>query len=118
MFKTYFNDNQLVFLFSGLLSFLLSLFFYLKDKEKFSVLFLLLTALSVYCFAALLDPFLNIYDERFHALVAKNLMHHPLKPTLYDDPVVNMPYDRWDRYHIWLHKQLLGALSVLSCQGH
>ena len=114
MFKTYFNDNQLVFLFSGLLSFLLSLFFYLKDKEKFSILFLLLTALSVYCFAALLDPFLNIYDERFHALVAKNLMHHPLKPTLYDDPVVNMPYDRWDRYHIWLHKQPLFLWQIAA----
>lgn len=28
-------------------------------------------------------------------------------PTLYDDPIVNMPYDRWDKFHIWLHKQPL-----------
>ncbi len=34
-------------------------------------------------------------------------MYHPLMPTLYDDPVVNIAYDIWDRYHIWLHKQPL-----------
>ncbi len=34
-------------------------------------------------------------------------MNHPLMPTLYDDPIVNMDYGRWDRYHIWLHKQPL-----------
>ena len=55
----------------------------------------------------MLDPFLNQLDERFHALVAKNMMHHPLMPTLYDNPVVNMNYDRWDRLHIWVHKQPL-----------
>lgn len=114
MLNTYFTYNQLIFLFSGLICFLLSLHFYLRDKEKLSILFLLLTALSVYCFAALLDPFLNVYDERFHALVAKNFMHHPLKPTLYDDPVVNMPYDRWDRYHIWLHKQPLFLWQIAA----
>jgi len=107
MFKTYFNDNQIILLLSGLICFLLSLKFHLREKQKLSVIFLMLTAISIYCFAGLLDPFLNIYDERFHALVAKNLLNHPLKPTLYDDPIVNMPYDRWDRYHIWLHKQPL-----------
>lgn len=35
------------------------------------------------------------------------MMHHPLKPTLYDNEVVSMAYDRWDRAHIWLHKQPL-----------
>lgn len=35
------------------------------------------------------------------------MMNHPLMPTLYDDPVVTMAYDRWDRFHIWLHKQPL-----------
>lgn len=79
----------------------------LRNNERFSIVFLGLTAICIFSFSALLDPFLNIWDERFHALVAKNLMNHPLMPTLYDDPVVNMDYDRWDRYHIWLHKQPL-----------
>ena len=34
-------------------------------------------------------------------------MQHPLLPTLYDNPVVDMAYDRWDRAHVWLHKQPL-----------
>ena len=29
------------------------------------------------------DLFLHSWDERYHALVAKNLLQHPLLPTLY-----------------------------------
>jgi 4-amino-4-deoxy-L-arabinose transferase len=76
-------------------------------KKNITLLLLLLSALTFFSFAALLDPFLNIWDERFHALVAKNLMKHPLRPTLYDNPVITMEYDRWDRYTLWLHKQPL-----------
>jgi hypothetical protein len=111
----YFNDIQLAFLLSGFVCFLSSLVFLVKEKEQLTVITLILTALSIFCFAALLDPFLNIYDERFHALVAKNLMNHPLKPTLYDDPIVNMAYDRWDKYHIWLHKQPLFLWQIALC---
>jgi 4-amino-4-deoxy-L-arabinose transferase-like glycosyltransferase len=50
------------------------------------------------------DAFLHAWDERFHALVAKNLIAHPLRPTLYDAPV--LPYDArdWFANHVWLHK--------------
>lgn len=89
------------------MAFLFSLYFQIKQKEYYAIGFLILTALFIYSFTAVLDPFLNLWDERFHALVAKNLMHHPLMPTLYDNPIVNMAYDRWDRYAIWLHKQPL-----------
>jgi len=102
-----FSDTQVVLLALAVFAFLSSLYFHIKNKEHLSVVFLIITALLAFSFAALLDPFLNIWDERFHALVGKNLMKHPLMPTLYDDPVVNMAYDRWDRYHIWLHKQPL-----------
>ena len=104
---SYFTQIQITCLFVSILAFLSSLFFFIKGKEKLSIVLLILTSFSVYCFAGLLDPFLNIWDERFHALVAKNLMNHMFKPTLYDDPVVNMAYNYWDKYHIWLHKQPL-----------
>jgi hypothetical protein len=107
LFTTYFSQTQILLLIIASFSFLSGLIFHIKGKENIAVGFLLLTSFSVFCFAALLDPYLNLWDERFHALVAKNLMHHPLLPTLYDDPVVNIAYDRWDRYHIWLHKQPL-----------
>jgi len=102
-----FTNTQVILLAAAGIAFLSSLFFQLRRKEFLSVGFLFITALLVYSFAALLDPFLNLWDERFHALVAKNMIHHPLKPTLYDNPVADMAYDRWDRYTIWLHKQPL-----------
>lgn len=37
------------------------------------------------------DLYLHEWDERYHALVAKNLINHPLLPTLYDHPL--LPYD-------------------------
>lgn len=105
--KTYFDTTQVILLLLAGFFFIVSLFFQASKKEKYALLFLGLTALSIFSFAALLDPFINMWDERFHALVAKNMMKHPLMPTLYDDPIVNMAYDRWDRYYIWLHKQPL-----------
>jgi 4-amino-4-deoxy-L-arabinose transferase-like glycosyltransferase len=84
-----------------------SFYTFQKGKHNFTFLLVLLAAASLFSLGALLDPFLNIWDERFHALVAKNLMQHPLRPTLYDNPIVTMPYDRWDRYTLWLHKQPL-----------
>jgi 4-amino-4-deoxy-L-arabinose transferase len=104
---TYFDNTQLLMLGLAGFFFLASLFFQTSKRYKLSFVFLGLTAFFLFSFAALLDPFLNIWDERFHALVAKNLMNHPLMPTLYDDPVVDMLYDRWDRWHVWLHKQPL-----------
>jgi 4-amino-4-deoxy-L-arabinose transferase len=114
-FNFYFTWDQSIFLLSGLVFFLFSLLFQLNKRENISILFLALTAFFLFSFAALLDPFLNLYDERFHALVAKNMMDHPFKPTLYDDPVINMAYDRWDRYHIWLHKQPLFLWQIALC---
>jgi len=54
-----------------------------------------------------LDFCLHDWDERYHALVAKNMIHHPLKPTLYDNPVLPYDYRNWSENHIWLHKQPL-----------
>jgi len=115
MIDIYFDNTQVLLLTAALVSLLFSIAFHLRSKENLTVVFLVITALLVNSFAALLDPFLNIWDERFHALAAKNLMSHPFFPTLYDEPVVNMAYDRWDRYHIWLHKQPLFLWQIAVC---
>jgi 4-amino-4-deoxy-L-arabinose transferase-like glycosyltransferase len=112
---SYGNNMLTLSLFSAIIFLMSSISLHIIKKEKLSILFLLLTGFCFYCFAALLDPYINIWDERFHALVAKNLMKHPLLPTLYDDPIVNMAYDRWDRYHIWLHKQPLFLWQIALC---
>ena len=98
--------QKLLFL-TGLLSLAASVYANFTSREKLSVVFLLFFAFLINSLMASLDPFLNIWDERFHALVAKNLMKHPLMPTLYDNPVVDMAYNTWDSYHVWLHKQPL-----------
>ncbi len=51
------------------------------------------------------DFFLHTWDERYHALVAKNLINHPLTPTLYDNPILPYDYKNWGGNHIWVHKQ-------------
>ena len=38
------------------------------------------------------DMYLHEWDERFHAVVSKNIMTHPLKPTLYENPVLDYDY--------------------------
>ena len=53
------------------------------------------------------DDFLHKWDERYHALVAKNLINEPLKPTLYKVALLDYDYKNWYNNHIWLHKQPL-----------
>ncbi len=43
---------------------------------------------------------LNPWDERFHALVAKNLIADPLKSTLYRSPAVAFDYRDWASNHV------------------
>lgn len=54
------------------------------------------------------DPFLHPWDERYHALVSKNLIQHPFKPMLRVNPITDHfdPF-AWCCNHIWLHKQPL-----------
>lgn len=102
-----FSNNQLCLLLIGGICFATSLAFHVYKQETHALYFLVTAAFALFSFAAFLDPFLNLWDERFHALVAKNMLEHPLQPTLYADPVVQMAYDRWDRAIVWLHKQPL-----------
>ena len=53
------------------------------------------------------DPFLHNWDERFHALVARNLVHDPFKPMLIANPVAAYDFRDWKSNHVWLHKQPL-----------
>ncbi len=65
-----------------------------RQDEKLALL-LLVAAGFLLRFYAGSDLFLHNWDERYHALVARNLVFHPLKPTLYDNPVLrrNWPCD-------------------------
>jgi 4-amino-4-deoxy-L-arabinose transferase-like glycosyltransferase len=58
--------------------------------------------------AILADPFLHPWDERFHALVARNMITSPLVPILRVNPITDN-YDKfmWCCNHVWVHKQPL-----------
>lgn len=54
-----------------------------------------------------LDPYLHEWDERFHALVARNLMEDPWIPYLRKNPLVPFDANSWCCNSVWLHKQPL-----------
>src|SRR5271170_1548182 len=76
---------------------------FLHNRPRTSLTLLLLTSLFLKCFSASSD-YLHPWDERYHALVAKHLIDHPLIPTLYEDPVLHYDPADWEANHIWLHK--------------
>ncbi|MBS1623289.1 MAG: glycosyltransferase family 39 protein [Bacteroidetes bacterium] len=82
-------------------------FFFFRRRMMMSILALLMANLLLRVWSAGLDPFLNNWDEKFHALVALNLSHHWLKPTLVDRPYLPTDPHFWFYTHVWLHKQPL-----------
>lgn len=102
--------DSLMFLLIGFLIVLINSFFFLRSTRSntrvFSFLFLIGFTLFGIGFT-LIDPFLNEWDEQFHALVAKNLASHPFEPILIKDSPVPLDYKNWAQAHIWMHKQPL-----------
>ncbi len=87
------------------------------NKKTLALFFLLLAGFILRIFTAL-DPMLHDWDERYHALVAKNLISFPAKPMLYIEPLLDYNYKNWTHNHIWVHKQPVPlyamALSILT----
>ena len=87
---------------------MLSLYlFLLRNRPAAGVWCLFAGAFLLRWWMAGLDPYLNDWDERFHAIVAKNLMHNPLKPVLRLQPIMPYDYTAWCCNVVWLHKQPL-----------
>jgi len=89
-----------------------------QARQNFKVAVLLL----VFCGFALRfftssDLYLHSWDERYHALVAKNMIHHPLVPTLYDKPVLPYDHTAWSSGHVWLHKQPMPLWLMAGSMG-
>lgn len=77
---------------------------FLRRQDFNKALFLiLLLALGLRIVGAK-DPYLHAWDERYHALVAKNLVSHPLQPTLHEHPVLAFSNDNWVGSNIWVAK--------------
>ncbi len=88
----------------SLLSFLVSALSARNEKYGIAVGMLILGGLILRYYTGS-DFYLHSWDERYHALVAKNMLSHPLIPTLYENPVLPYNYRDWASNHIWVHKQ-------------
>ncbi len=105
---SYFSNQQLIPLITGLILLVMSLIiFQYNENRRISLVLLVLGGLSLRIFVALLNTYLTLWDEQFHALVAKNMMEHPFHPMLYKNPVLAYDASNWTAGHTWLHKQPL-----------
>jgi 4-amino-4-deoxy-L-arabinose transferase-like glycosyltransferase len=105
---SYLSLDQIVLLFLGSILVLLAIIIFLFSRREILTLIALFSGIIVLgFFMASLDPFLNSWDEQYHALVSKNLLTNPLKPVLYQTPLLPYNYQNWTYNHIWLHKQPL-----------
>jgi 4-amino-4-deoxy-L-arabinose transferase-like glycosyltransferase len=84
-----------------------------KDNYKIAVFLVLICGLALRIYTST-DFFLHTWDERYHALVAKNLISHPLTPTLYNNPILPYDYKNWSANNIWLHKQPLPLWTMAA----
>ena len=75
-----------------------------KNTPKLSLILLTLGGFFVAIFFSLLDPFLNVWDEQYHTLVAKHLSETPLHPRLFPFSPLPQDYSNWVENTTWLHK--------------
>lgn len=102
--KETFSWFQFTVLFGSLAIAVIAAFLlHVRKNFKWAMFFLFLSAFFLRFAIIFFDPYLNWWDERYHAVVAKNLMQNPLKPVLY--PSEELPHTTsWIRCHVWLHK--------------
>jgi 4-amino-4-deoxy-L-arabinose transferase len=104
------NLDQLYILLSGLL-FACAWYSHVRGNERLAIVLLVFGGLGLRFFVAS-DFFLHSWDERYHALVAKNMMDAPFRPMLYAEPIMGCNYKDWTHSHVWLHKQPLPLWSM------
>lgn len=57
---------------------------------------------------------LNQWDEKYHALISKNIFNSILAPQLYKDYIFEFDYKNWTKNEIWLSKPFLPFLLIGS----
>ena len=84
-----------------------TLLFFFSERKKAAFALVILSAFLLRILMISLDPFLHDWDEKFHALVAKNMVENPFKPILIVDNVWGKDMVHWCCSNVWLHKQPL-----------
>ena len=82
-------------------------------EQKFGLSILLIVGAGLLLrFFVSFDLYLHEWDERYHALVARNLIDNPWVPMLYVNPVLPYDYTEWWSNHVWFHKQPFPLYSM------
>lgn len=85
-----------------------------NSRHRLAIGLLTSAALLLRLFAATLDPFLNDWDEVYHAVVARNMAEHPLSPMLFKE--ASLPTTTsWAEQHFWLHKPPFFLWQMALC---
>ena len=74
-----------------------------RQRWGYAIFAVAVAALCIRAYASA-DLALHPWDERYHALVAKNLIQAPLTPRLYPIPPLPYDYRTWTSNYIWMHK--------------
>lgn len=86
--------------------YVISLVLFNKSRIQAALIVVILTGFILRVYVAS-DNYLHPWDERYHALVAKNMTENPLVPVLYKDPILPYDYKEWYSNYYWVHKQPL-----------
>lgn len=92
--------------FSGITLAIIAVILFIFNKKTAAVCLLTIAGVVLRTYMAYLDPFLHDWDEKFHAIVARNMMDDPFKPYL-RLPLATYDYKAWCCNYIWVHKQPL-----------
>ncbi len=104
MLNTHFTNRDVAFLAVGIVFALLAVIFFSRGKIRLSVVLLIASGLTFRLMMAFIDPFVNIWDEQYHALVAKNLAEHFFHPTLVEQPLLPLTAGYYAFTETWLNK--------------
>jgi 4-amino-4-deoxy-L-arabinose transferase len=80
---------------------------FVQGSTRSSLVLLLMSAFCLRLFMISLDPYLHEWDERFHALVSRNMIDHPFRPVLFRTHIMEFNPKDWAYLHVWVHKQPL-----------
>ncbi len=101
---TFYSNNARCLMYLGFVFILSAIILFTFYNEKYDLVLLALGGLFLRIFMAILDPSLGIWDEQYHALVAKNLINTPFTPQLYKSSILNIHSLNWINTNVWLHK--------------
>ena len=73
---------------------------------------LFLLAFALRSWSATLEDFPNLWDEQYHAAVAKSLINNPLEPRLLPNTGQELDHKDWTGNGVWLHKPPLFLWTI------